>query len=63
MSELTSKQILAVNNVKLSMHIKVSEESDKFELISAKEMEYKHVCPGKKPKHKHSINIDHSPTF
>ena len=50
MSDFTSEQILAVNNVKFSVDIKVLEGSKKLELISTNEMEYiNSVCPGKKP--------------
>ena len=45
MSEFTSEQILAVDNVKLSVDIKVLEGSGMLELISTNEMEYKQCLP------------------
>ena len=45
MSEFTSEQYLAVNNVKLLIDIKVLEGSNKLELISTIEMEYKQCLP------------------
>ena len=45
MSEFTSEQILAVNNVKLSIDIKVLGGSNKLELISTNKIEYKQCFP------------------
>ena len=45
MSEFTSEQILAVNNVKLSIDIKMLERYNKLELMSTNEMEYKQCLP------------------
>ena len=55
MSEVTSEQILAVKDVKLSIHIKMLEGSNKLELRES----ISSVCSGKKPKHKYDVNMDH----